>query len=126
MFSPLPEHREILNFDVFFKKENRNLMNIEQKAASLGIDKDEYSQLLKIFINTSKKELSFIKEALQIRNFSEAARLLHSVKGAAVSLGLANFAASTQMIEENLTISSTDSLLDQVQVLISDLGSLKI
>jgi HPt (histidine-containing phosphotransfer) domain-containing protein len=101
-------------------------MNIEQKAASLGIDKDEYSQLLKIFINTSKKELSFIKEALQIRNFSEAARLLHSVKGAAVSLGLANFAASTQMIKENLTISSTDSLLDQVQVLISDLGSLKI
>ncbi len=100
-------------------------MDIRKKADSLGIDKNEYNQLLKLFIKTSAKELADLQEAVKINDMEKSNRLLHSFKGAVVNLGLNDFAARCQILENLFTTATANEIIDYIQILILDIDNLK-
>ncbi|MFP3981156.1 MAG: Hpt domain-containing protein [Desulfobacterales bacterium] len=74
-------------------------MDINQLARDLDMDPELYRELLALFIDNSQKELAELREALSRQDFTSASRLAHSVKGAAVNLGLNGIAGQAESIE---------------------------
>ena len=74
-------------------------MDINQLARDLNMDPELCRELLALFIDNSQKELAEIREALSQQDFTRASRLAHSLKGAAVNLGLNEIAGQAQSIE---------------------------
>lgn len=63
-------------------------MNFRELSKALGLEKDEYVELLGLFVETSRTDLINIQTAVAASNLDKLARIAHSVKGAAVNLGL--------------------------------------
>jgi len=74
--------------------------SIPEMAAELGVEEEEYRSLLRLFAKSATKEIGAIKTALQANDREEIARLAHSLKGATVSLGLADLSAVAAALEQ--------------------------
>ena len=74
-------------------------MDIHQLARNLDMDPELYRELLALFVDNSQKELADLREALSRQDFTRASRLAHSLKGAAVNLGLNGIAGQAGSIE---------------------------
>lgn len=75
-------------------------MNITQLANAIGFKETEYREILDLFIETAAAELRDIETALGSGNAEIARRAAHSMKGAAVNLGLADIGDAAARIEE--------------------------
>lgn len=63
-------------------------MNVNELAKNLGLEEDEYMELIDLLIETSKADIATIESALKEEDSNEAANALHSIKGASGNLGL--------------------------------------
>lgn len=63
-------------------------MNFEDLAIKLEMEKQEFLEMIGLFIETSATDLADLHSALENKEGLKAARAAHSIKGAAVSLGL--------------------------------------
>jgi histidine phosphotransfer protein HptB len=63
-------------------------MNISELSENLGLEKNEYLELIDLLIETSKVDIARIRSAVREENSDEAANALHSIKGASGNLGL--------------------------------------
>ncbi len=63
-------------------------MNFEDLAIQLEMEKQEFLEMIGLFLRTSATDLADLHSALKKKEGLEAARAAHSIKGAAVSLGL--------------------------------------
>ncbi len=73
-------------------------MNKSKQTESTGIDDEQYRELIRIFIENTRKELIEIKEALAEKDISNIENLIHSFKGAAVNLGLDEIAEHAEVL----------------------------
>ncbi len=74
-------------------------MNIRRFAREMDLQEEECIEILRLFVETSYKDLEQLDSALVQRDVKKACEAAHSLKGAAVSLGLDAFSASAQNIE---------------------------
>ena len=74
-------------------------MHIDQLARGLDMDPELYRELLALFVDNSQKELAEIQEALSRQDFTRVSHLAHSVKGAALNLGLNGIAGQAEALE---------------------------
>lgn len=74
-------------------------MDIKELSEKLDMPVEDYSMLVGIFIETSKKEIAQLRSQLMDMDADNAARSAHSVKGAAVNLGLEDMFSLAQGIE---------------------------
>ena len=63
-------------------------MNFEDLAIQLEMEKQEFLEMIGLFLRTSATDLADLHSALKKKEGLEAARAAHSIKGAAVNLGL--------------------------------------
>ena len=102
-------------------------MNIHQLARDLDMDPELYRELLALFIDNSQKELAELRDALSRQDFTRVSRLAHSVKGAAVNLGLNEIAGQAESLEKagnSLDYTKIESIAGQVLNKITDLARL--
>ena len=66
-------------------------MNFRELSKNLGLEEEEYIELFELFVETSKADLNKLWFAIDIANLEKAARITHSLKGAALNLGLNEF-----------------------------------
>jgi HPt (histidine-containing phosphotransfer) domain-containing protein len=62
-------------------------MDFNDLALRLGIDEEEFKELVELFIATSFSDIEKIKNGVLDHNPSDAAAASHSIKGAAGNLG---------------------------------------
>ncbi len=62
-------------------------MNFEDLASRLGIDKEDFIELVELFITTTRSDMDKIRLAMDGNNPSDASAAAHSIKGAAANLG---------------------------------------
>jgi HPt (histidine-containing phosphotransfer) domain-containing protein len=74
-------------------------MNIRRLAREMEFQEEECIEILRLFVETSYKDLEQLDSALVRRDMKKAYEAAHSLKGAAISLGLDSFTASAQNIE---------------------------
>ncbi len=66
-------------------------MNFRELSINLGMEEEEYIELFELFIETGMADLNKLWFAIDIANAEKAARIAHSLKGAALNLGLNEF-----------------------------------
>ena len=75
-------------------------MNYKTRSKKLGLEEDEFLELVELFIETSKSDLKNLQSAIDDKNMEIITRIAHSLKGAAMNLGLDYFLALAKIIEK--------------------------
>ena len=66
-------------------------MNFKELSKNLDLEEEEYIELLELFVETGMADLNELWIAIDMANAEKAARIAHSLKGAALNLGLNEF-----------------------------------
>ncbi|MDQ1331483.1 MAG: hypothetical protein QG578_1751 [Thermodesulfobacteriota bacterium] len=74
-------------------------MNFEKLAGEIGFEKEEYMELIGLFISTTADDIGKLMTAINKGDFNTAERAAHSIKGASSSLGLTEIANEAKKIE---------------------------
>ena len=100
------------------------IMNIKELAENLGLEEDEYLELIELFIDTGMTDIEKLRFAIEEGNAEEAAQAAHSLKGASGNLGLMEIYDVVLKSEEEARNNSLDGLAESVQKLKEQLDSL--
>ena len=76
-------------------------MNSKKMSEKLGLEEDEYLELVELYIETSKSDLINLQSAINSKNMEMIAGIAHSLKGAAMNLGLDDFLELAKSIEKS-------------------------
>ena len=97
-------------------------MNFRELAEDLGLEEDEFLELLELFIETSMSDLNKLQSAIKEGNTEGAGSAAHSLRGAAGNLGLTEFREAVKEIEEKVINDRLEGIAEAVQVLEKKLG----
>ena len=75
-------------------------MDIRQLAENLGLEEEEYLELIELFIETGMSDLNKLQSAIEEGSAEKAVNAAHSIKGAAMNLGLTELSEIAKEIEE--------------------------
>jgi HPt (histidine-containing phosphotransfer) domain-containing protein len=74
-------------------------MDINECAESLGLEKEEFIELLILFVETAHADMDKLETALLETDGNQAAAAAHSIKGAAANLGLTALYEAAKEVE---------------------------
>jgi len=92
-------------------------MILTQRAREIGLDEAEYTELLKLFTETSRSELNAIRAAIASGDVHMALCAAHSIKGASANLGMPDISEQARTIEERSREGRLDGIGDAVREL---------
>ena len=76
-------------------------MNFSELAENIGLEEDEFLELVKLFVKTTASDLNKLQSAIDERNLKEVIEAAHSVKGASGNLGFQEMYDLAKGIEMN-------------------------
>lgn len=100
-------------------------MDFKQHAEKLGLEVDEYLELLELFIDTSDADMANLENAVRTKNAGEAEKAAHSLKGASASLGLTKIAEIARLIEKSAREGSTNDGLELLEKIRDNINGIK-
>jgi histidine phosphotransfer protein HptB len=89
-------------------------MDFKQLAENVGLEENEYIELIELFIDISAADMTKLESAVEKENALEAEQAAHSLKGASASLGLMDIADIARLIEQN---ARKNSIQDDTQLI---------
>ena len=92
-------------------------MNLKELALELGMEQDEMSELLVIFIESSESDLVKLQQALIEGDAKQVADAAHSIKGASANLGFMDIFSVAKNLEQKARENSLEGLADEVHIL---------
>ena len=76
-------------------------MDLKSIGAELGLEKEEFLEIVELFLETAAQDATHLKEAIARKDFDLLAEASHSLKGSAGNLGfLAIYTLSKEMEEK--------------------------
>jgi HPt (histidine-containing phosphotransfer) domain-containing protein len=75
------------------------LLDIEKMAHEVGLDRDEYLEVLEVYCEATSEKLEAARKALSAGDAEELAKTAHSVKGASGNLGLMDIYEKVEALE---------------------------
>jgi HPt (histidine-containing phosphotransfer) domain-containing protein len=98
-------------------------MDLGELAENLGLEDEEYIELIDLFIETAISDLHNLLSAVEDKDPEKASSAAHSIKGAAGNLGLAEIYKRAGEIEAEARNGSVDGLGKPLQALKKDLDA---
>ncbi len=95
-------------------------MNFRELGAQIGLEEDEYRELIELFIESGGADFSNLRQALAAGNADQVMRSAHTIKGASGNLGLMKISEAARIIEE----SANNNCLDNLEPTVKKLKSL--
>ncbi len=92
-------------------------MNIKELAANLGLEEDEYRELIDLFAMTGTADFDKIRTAMDQGDSDGIMRSAHTIKGASANLGLEEVSETARYIELHAGDHPSDELRQAVQTL---------
>lgn len=92
-------------------------MKFKEMADSLGLEEDEFKELVDLFVKTSRDEVEVLKSAITRKDAQQAVVPAHSVKGAAGNLGLNEIYETALLVEQKARQDILDGAWEAVQTL---------
>ncbi|MGD8835439.1 MAG: Hpt domain-containing protein [Desulfobacteraceae bacterium] len=92
-------------------------MNFKELAENLGLEVDEYRELIELFVDTGASDFQKIADGLSASDSELVMRSAHTIKGAAGNLGLMDVSETAGIIEENASKNRLNDLSTTVNVL---------
>ena len=99
-------------------------MNIKELADNLGLEEEEYLELLDLLVETGMADLANMESSIEAGNTDDAARAAHSMKGASGNLGLTEIYELTKTIEGEIRNNQSASAQEKVKDLRRKLDAL--
>lgn len=96
-------------------------MNFKAMGAKLGLDEDEYKELVDLFVMTGGSDFETLQSALAEGDADTVMRSAHTIKGAAGNLGLMDVSAVAKVIEYRAMKNNLTDLAQTVETLKSQL-----
>jgi HPt (histidine-containing phosphotransfer) domain-containing protein len=90
-------------------------MNFKELGENLGLEEDEYMELLELFLETGSADYERIKTAIETKDFDLLIRSAHTIKGASGNLGLMDIhevAKEVEDIAESKDLSNIDAVVE--------------
>ena len=75
-------------------------MYFNKISRKLGLEENEYLELVELFVETSKADIKDLRFAINNKNIEMITGITHSLKGAAMNLGLDDFIELAELIEK--------------------------
>jgi CheY-like chemotaxis protein len=112
--------------DTLQKKIGEVPMNIDEQANSLGLEKDEFIELVEVFLETTESDLNRMKSAISSGNAREVEEAAHSIKGAAGSLGFHHAQGLAKRIEMDAKKQILDGSLKNADGIKTELAAISV
>ena len=74
-------------------------MNIKELAEGLGLEEEEYVEILEILVDSGKADIASLETAAEQKDAEGAVRAAHSLKGAAANMGIMELSEIAKDIE---------------------------
>jgi HPt (histidine-containing phosphotransfer) domain-containing protein len=95
----------------------RVTMDFKELAENVGVEEEEYLELIELFIETGMSDLNTLSSAIKEKNAEKAANAAHSLKGAASNLGLMELYKAAKKIEERILNDRLEETAEDTQTL---------
>ena len=92
-------------------------MNLKELANHLEMEKEEFLELIELFLDTSTSDLNHLQSAVEKREDLNAVKAAHSIKGAAANLGMAEIYELAKKIETEARGNQLDRTLEWIPTL---------
>lgn len=92
-------------------------MDLNSQATELGLETDEYLELVEIFMESTDADLGRLVSGLSSGSSEEVAEAAHSIKGAAAGLGFEETQALAKEIEMNARQNILDGSREQAEAI---------
>ena len=92
-------------------------MNFKELAENLGLEYDEYREIVKLFLETSASDLSKLQSANNEKNAQEVVEVAHSMKGAAGNMGFTEIFEVAKGMEMNARDNILEGTTEAIQIL---------
>jgi HPt (histidine-containing phosphotransfer) domain-containing protein len=92
-------------------------MNFKELGENLGLEEDEYRELVELFVDTGTADFEKIQSGLASSDAEQVMRSAHTIKGAAGNLGLTDVSDVAKIIEENAVENHLEGLSQAVRQL---------
>ncbi len=92
----------------------------------LGIDQEDFMELVELFVATSLSDIEKIKKGVADNNPADAAAASHSIKGAAGNLGfddISNKAKDMEMQAKSGSLENFDAQINDLEKRVNELSS---
>jgi HPt (histidine-containing phosphotransfer) domain-containing protein len=77
-----------------------DIMDFKELGENLGLEEDEYMELVELLVDTGKVDVQKLKTAIEQGDSDEAGNAAHSLKGASGNLGIMNIFEVAKQCEE--------------------------
>jgi HPt (histidine-containing phosphotransfer) domain-containing protein len=101
-------------------------MDFKELGSRLGIDEEDFMELVELFVTTSLGDIEKIKKGLEDDNPADAAAASHSIKGAAGNLGfddISELASKMETQAKSGSLDNFDSYITDIQAQVEALAS---
>jgi len=92
-------------------------MNIKELAANLGLEEEEYRELIDLFILSGGGDVQKIVDGVAAGDADQIMRAAHTIKGAAGNLGLVDVSAAAKIIEARAMHNQLGELSEALRML---------
>ena len=89
-------------------------MDIKKLADNLGLDPEDYNELLELYIQTTSADIEELRTALSSNDAESAHDRAHSIKGASGNLGLNDLFVLAKEIDDRACNNSLEGLNDRL------------
>jgi HPt (histidine-containing phosphotransfer) domain-containing protein len=92
-------------------------MDFVKLSERLGLEKEEYLELISLFLQTGKSDVIKIDKALAEENAPDASKAAHSLKGSSGSLGLETISKHAKQIENLAKENRLEDILEILKII---------
>lgn len=89
-------------------------MDIKAAAEALGLEEDEFGEIVELFLDTAQSDIDRLKEGFESGDAEKAANAAHSLKGASGTLGFMEISEIAKKAEEDAKKNDIDKLGESV------------
>jgi len=90
-------------------------MNCKELAQRLGLEEEEYLELLELFVETTGSNLAKLQGGLDASDSRQVLEAAHTIKGSSANLGLMEISEAAKGIEEKARQNCLEGAADAAQ-----------
>ena len=92
-------------------------MNINKLAERLGLEPEDYMEVLELLVDSGKADITSLEQAIAAGSAEEVVAAAHSIKGASANLGLTELSEAAKDMELNAREQNLDGMSEKIQIL---------
>ncbi len=99
-------------------------MDFNALASNLGLERDEYIELVELFIETAESDIEKIRTANVQKDADQVAEAAHSLKGSAGNLGFLALSEKAKIAEDNSNaenLEGLEELTDDIEKMLEEI-----